>query len=202
MRKNGRTTQIRSKRFVFRHFRWKAKVKKLEKDLDGHKFGSTQMLERNEQLIRDLDATKTQNSTFKDQIGKLENELADAHVGKTFENLRKDEKNRFDFSSDDTSSIRRTFQTNRKRRKKTKQTIELMKTNDLFRLDESNPSNSFDTRKRNYRIEKRRERRKEKLEFFFLSFLFSLTDRVQGLRDDIITSCTSRLSRETKSRMS
>lgn len=57
-------------------------MKKLEKDLDGHKFGSTQMLERNEQLIRDLDATKTQNSTFKDQISKLENELTDAHVKK------------------------------------------------------------------------------------------------------------------------
>jgi chromosome segregation ATPase len=34
------------------HFRWKSKVKKLEKDVDRHKFSSSQTLERNEQHVR------------------------------------------------------------------------------------------------------------------------------------------------------
>ena len=67
-------------------------MKKLEKDLEGHKFGSTQMLERNEQLIRDLDAVKTQNSTLKDQINRLEGELNDAHVKFEMKNERKKKK--------------------------------------------------------------------------------------------------------------
>ena len=61
-------------------FRWKAKVKKLEKDVDRHKFGSTQMLERNEQLIKELENVKLQNITLREQLTKLETDLQDAHV--------------------------------------------------------------------------------------------------------------------------
>ena len=57
-------------------------MKKLEKDVDRHKFGSTQMLERNEQLIKELENQRTQNSNLREQITKLETELHDAHVWK------------------------------------------------------------------------------------------------------------------------
>lgn len=60
--------------------RWKGKVKKLEKDVDRHKFGSTQMLERNEHLIKEMENIKTQNLTLREQVTKLETDLNDAHV--------------------------------------------------------------------------------------------------------------------------
>lgn len=89
-------------------FRWKAKVKKLEKDVDRHKFGSTQMLERNEQLVKEMENIKTQNVTLREQVSRLESELNDAHVRRSLEifsfNLLLD-------YLDNTSSIRRTFQT-------------------------------------------------------------------------------------------
>ena len=61
-------------------FRWKAKVKKLEKDVDRHKFGSTQVLERNEQLVKDMETTKTQNISLREQVAKLEFDLNEAQV--------------------------------------------------------------------------------------------------------------------------
>ncbi|CAF1594888.1 unnamed protein product, partial [Didymodactylos carnosus] len=59
---------------------WKARVKKLEKDVDRHKFGSTQMLERNEQLVKDMETIKAQNLTLKGQITKIEAELNDSQM--------------------------------------------------------------------------------------------------------------------------
>ncbi|CAF0944563.1 unnamed protein product [Rotaria sordida] len=59
---------------------WKAKVKKLEKDVDRHKFGSTQMLERNEQLVKDTENIKTHNLTLREQITRLETDLNDANT--------------------------------------------------------------------------------------------------------------------------
>ena len=55
-------------------------MKKLEKDVDRHKFGSTQMLERNEQLVKDLETFRVQNSSLRDQVTKLETELSESHV--------------------------------------------------------------------------------------------------------------------------
>ncbi|CAF1033804.1 unnamed protein product [Adineta ricciae] len=59
---------------------WKAKVKKLEKDVDRHKFGSTQVLERNEQLVKDMETTKTQNISLREQVAKLEFDLNEAQA--------------------------------------------------------------------------------------------------------------------------
>ncbi|CAF2321988.1 unnamed protein product [Rotaria sp. Silwood2] len=59
---------------------WKAKVKKLEKDVDRHKFGSTQMLERNEQLVKETENIKTQNITLREQISRLETDFNDANT--------------------------------------------------------------------------------------------------------------------------
>lgn len=55
-------------------------MKKLEKDVDRHKFGSTQMLERNEQLVKEMEIHKSQNITLREQVSRLETELNDAHV--------------------------------------------------------------------------------------------------------------------------
>lgn len=55
-------------------------MKKLEKDVDRHKFGSTQMLERNEHLVKEIDNLKTQNQTLREQVSKLESDLNSAHV--------------------------------------------------------------------------------------------------------------------------
>lgn len=55
-------------------------MKKLEKDVDRHKFGSTQMLERNEQLIKEMENVKSQNLTLREQVSRLETDLNDAHV--------------------------------------------------------------------------------------------------------------------------
>lgn len=65
-------------------------MKKLEKDVDRHKFGSTQMLERNEHLVKEIDQLKTQNLTLREQVAKLESELTDAHVLFTRLLFRKD----------------------------------------------------------------------------------------------------------------
>ncbi|CAF4618219.1 unnamed protein product, partial [Rotaria socialis] len=59
---------------------WKAKVKKLEKDVDRHKFGSTQMLERNEHLIKEMENFRNQNAVQREQIAKLETDLNDANL--------------------------------------------------------------------------------------------------------------------------
>jgi uncharacterized protein YoxC len=59
-------------------------VKKLEKDVDRHKFGSTQMLERNEQLVKDLETFRVQNATLRDQVAKLEADLGESHVRVSF----------------------------------------------------------------------------------------------------------------------
>ena len=55
-------------------------MKKLEKDVDRHKFGSTQVLERNEFLVKEMDTVKTQNNALREQVSKLEADLNDAHV--------------------------------------------------------------------------------------------------------------------------
>jgi hypothetical protein len=38
------------------------------------------MLERNEQLIKEMENIKTQNITLREQLSKLETDLHDAHV--------------------------------------------------------------------------------------------------------------------------
>ena len=38
------------------------------------------MLERNEQLVKEMENVKTQNFTLREQISKLETDLNDAHV--------------------------------------------------------------------------------------------------------------------------
>ncbi len=65
---------------IYFFFRWKAKVKKLEKDVDRHKYGSTQVLERNEQLVKDMETFKAQNITLREQVSKLEADLNEAQV--------------------------------------------------------------------------------------------------------------------------
>ena len=62
-------------------------MKKLEKDVDRHKFGSTQMLERNEHLIKEMETLRTQNTTLKEQVSRLETELNDAHVCYLYESF-------------------------------------------------------------------------------------------------------------------
>lgn len=61
-------------------FRWKAKVKKVEKDVDRHKFGSNQMLERNEQLVKELENSRNQNAKFREEMNKIEFELNESKV--------------------------------------------------------------------------------------------------------------------------
>ena len=82
-------------------------MKKLEKDVDRHKFGSTQMLERNEQLIKEMENVKSQNITLREQVSRLETDLNDAHVCISLRNFL----DLFVEYLDNTSSIRRTFQT-------------------------------------------------------------------------------------------
>ncbi len=55
-------------------------MKKLEKDVDRHKFGSTQMLERNEQLVKEMENVRAQNLTLREQLTKMESDLNDAQV--------------------------------------------------------------------------------------------------------------------------
>ena len=38
------------------------------------------MLERNEQLIKEMEIVKVQNNTLREQVSKLETDLNDAHV--------------------------------------------------------------------------------------------------------------------------
>ncbi len=61
-------------------FRWNAKVKKLEKDIERYKLDSTQILEKNQQLIKEIESLKSQNSTLKEQITKTETDLNGANV--------------------------------------------------------------------------------------------------------------------------
>ena len=63
-------------------FRWNAKVKKLEKDIERYKLDSTQILEKNQQLIKEIESLKSQNSTLKEQITKTETDLSGANVRK------------------------------------------------------------------------------------------------------------------------
>ena len=45
------------------------------------------MLERNEQLVKEMENVKVQNITLREQVSKLETDLNDAHVCIQFFNL-------------------------------------------------------------------------------------------------------------------
>ncbi|CAF0764848.1 unnamed protein product [Rotaria sordida] len=59
---------------------WKARVKKFEKDIDRYKLDSTQMLEKNEQLIKEINIFKSQELTLNEQNTKLETDLNQANT--------------------------------------------------------------------------------------------------------------------------
>lgn len=66
--------------FTFSYYRWKAKVKQLERDLDRAKHGSSQVLQRNEQLIKEMENQRQHGGYAQMQIDGLKRELADALV--------------------------------------------------------------------------------------------------------------------------
>ncbi|KAK3591274.1 hypothetical protein CHS0354_004321 [Potamilus streckersoni] len=57
---------------------WKLKVKQLERELDRQKHGTQQMMQRNEQLIKETEAIRQQNHTFSMQLENMRRELGDA----------------------------------------------------------------------------------------------------------------------------
>ncbi|XP_025105103.1 centrosomal protein of 128 kDa-like isoform X2 [Pomacea canaliculata] len=57
---------------------WKAKVKQLERDLDRTKHGSTQIMQRNEQLIKEMENQRHHGGYAQMQLDGLKRELADA----------------------------------------------------------------------------------------------------------------------------
>jgi DNA repair ATPase RecN len=63
-------------------FRWNARVKKLEKDIDRYKLDSTQMLEKNQQLTKEIENFKSQNFTLKEEISKVQTDLNESNVCK------------------------------------------------------------------------------------------------------------------------
>ncbi|CAF3457018.1 unnamed protein product [Rotaria sp. Silwood1] len=54
---------------------WKARVKKFEKDIERYKLDSTQMLEKNEQLIKEINTFKSQELILREQVTKFETDL-------------------------------------------------------------------------------------------------------------------------------
>jgi len=64
--------------------RWKMKVKQLERELDRHKHGSQQMMQRNEQLVKDMEAIRQQGHTYGIQLENMRRELGDALVSCCF----------------------------------------------------------------------------------------------------------------------
>lgn len=61
-------------------FRWKARVKKFEKDIDRYKDDSTQILEKNDQLTKELNTFKSQDLILREQVTKLQTDLNMANV--------------------------------------------------------------------------------------------------------------------------
>ena len=60
--------------------RWKVKCKKLEREMDGSKRGSTQLLDRNEQLVKENEALKEQSITLSHRMDTLQKEVNDILV--------------------------------------------------------------------------------------------------------------------------
>ncbi|XP_060585610.1 centrosomal protein of 128 kDa-like isoform X2 [Ruditapes philippinarum] len=57
---------------------WKMKVKQLERELDRHKHGNQQMMQRNEQLVKETEAIRQQGHTYGIQLENMRRELGDA----------------------------------------------------------------------------------------------------------------------------
>jgi len=55
-------------------------VQKLEKETERYKTDSIEMAEKNEQLIKEIDSLKLQNSTLREQMTKLEMDLNESNV--------------------------------------------------------------------------------------------------------------------------
>ena len=63
--------------------RWKLKCRRLEREVDRYTHSTQQMSERNEQLIRDMENTKTQMNLNTQHVDHARQELSDAAVRKT-----------------------------------------------------------------------------------------------------------------------
>ena len=61
-------------------FRWKAKVKQLERDLDRSKHGAAQVIQRNEQLVKEMEQQKHHGGYAQMQLDNMKRELQDALV--------------------------------------------------------------------------------------------------------------------------
>ncbi|CAF2893391.1 unnamed protein product [Rotaria sp. Silwood2] len=70
---------------------WKARVKKFEKDIDRYKLDSTQMLEKNEQLIKEINTFKSQELTLREQVTKLETDLSLTNYNQLEEQFKRNE---------------------------------------------------------------------------------------------------------------
>lgn len=57
---------------------WKMKVKQLERELDRHKHGNQQMMQRNEQLVKEMEGIRQQGHTYGIQLENMRRELGDA----------------------------------------------------------------------------------------------------------------------------
>jgi hypothetical protein len=68
-------------------FRWNARIKKLEKDIERYKLDSTQMSEKYEQLIKEKETLKSQNLTLKEQNTKTETDLNEGNVCKLYKKI-------------------------------------------------------------------------------------------------------------------
>jgi hypothetical protein len=68
-------------------FRWNARIKKLEKDIDRYKLDSTQMAEKHEQLIKENETFKSHNFTLKEQNTKIQTDLNEANVCKFYSKI-------------------------------------------------------------------------------------------------------------------
>lgn len=62
------------------YFRWKQKVLELEKELDCNKHTSQQMMQRNEELVKDLESSRVQHNEMVPQWDRAKRELTDALV--------------------------------------------------------------------------------------------------------------------------
>lgn len=57
---------------------WKMKVKQLERELDRQKHGTNQMMQRNEQLVKEMEGMRQQNHMCSMQMENMRRELSDA----------------------------------------------------------------------------------------------------------------------------
>ena len=58
------------------------KVKQLERELDRQKHGANQMMQRNEQLVKEAEGVRQQNHMYSMQMENMRRELGDALVGR------------------------------------------------------------------------------------------------------------------------